>query len=218
MQFCEQFLNMAKDNETVLDRVIWSDEAMFKLNGHVNRHNCIYWDSSNPLVIIEKEVNSPGVMVWAGIWSGGIVGPFFLEGHVTGSSYLAMLTDQFWPELGHTVEEQHLWYMQDGAPAHWAKPVRSWLDEKFPNRWIGRGGEIAWPPRSPDLTPPDFFLWGVLKERVYQLKARTIADLKAAIVNEIRNVPLELCQKVCRSVPSRLQKCMALEGLQTELF
>jgi transposase len=214
MQFCEQFLSMAKDDETVLDRVIWSDEVLFKLNGHVNRHNCVYWDSSNPMVTIEKEVNSPGVMVWAGIWSGGIIGPFFFEGHVDGSSYLALLTDQFWPEMGHTVEGQHLWYMQDGAPAHWAKPVRSWLDEKFPNRWIGRGGEIAWPPRSPDLTPPDFFLWGVLKERVYQLKARTIDDLKATIANEIRKVPLELCQKVCRSVPSRLEKCMSLDAVQ----
>jgi len=25
----------------------------------------------------------------------------------------------------------------------------------------------SWPPRSPDLTPCDFFLWGYLKERVY---------------------------------------------------
>jgi hypothetical protein len=33
------------------------------------------------------------------------------------------------------------------------------LDVKFPGRWIGRGGPIAWPPRSPDLTPLDIFFF-----------------------------------------------------------
>jgi hypothetical protein len=28
-------------------------------------------------------------------------------------------------------------------------------------------GEIAWPARSPDLTVPDFSLWGFLKDRVF---------------------------------------------------
>jgi len=34
-------------------------------------------------------------------------------------------------------------------------------------RWIGRGGPIPWPPRSPDLNSLDFFFWGYLKETVY---------------------------------------------------
>ncbi|GBM88486.1 hypothetical protein AVEN_269361-1 [Araneus ventricosus] len=29
-----------------------------------------------------------------------------------------------------------------------------------PDRWIGRGGPVLWPPRSPDLTPLDFFPMG----------------------------------------------------------
>jgi hypothetical protein len=218
VEFCERFMNMVEDNPTLVDRVIWSDEAMFKLNGHINRHNCVYWDSDNPKIIMEKEVNAPGVMAWAGIWSEGIIGPFFFDGNVDGPSYLALLNDQFWPQMGRVVEEQDLWFMQDGAPAHWAKTVRAWLNEKFPRRWIGRGGEIPWPPRSPDLTPPDFFLWGVLKDRVYATKPRTIDELKAAIERSMRGIHIELCQKVCRSVPPRLQKCMALDGLQTELF
>ena len=35
----------------------------------------------------------------------------------------------------------------------------------FDEKWIGRGGPVAWPPRSPDLTPPDYFLWGFVKEK-----------------------------------------------------
>ena len=53
--------------------------------------------------------------------------------------------------------------MQDGAPPHWSTIiVRDWLNEKLPNRWIGRGTDTdlnpKWPPRSPDLTLCDFFL------------------------------------------------------------
>ena len=34
-------------------------------------------------------------------------------------------------------------------------------------QWIGRAAPIAWPPRSPDLTPMDFFLWGFGKDQVF---------------------------------------------------
>ena len=56
-----------------------------------------------------------------------------------------------------------MWLQQDGAPPHYARIVRDFLNERFNNRWIGRGGPVAWPPRSPDQTSPDFYLWGFLK-------------------------------------------------------
>jgi hypothetical protein len=40
------------------------------------------------------------------------------------------------------------------------------LNTQFPDRWLGRGGPLSWPARSPDLNPLDFFLWGHLKEIV----------------------------------------------------
>lgn len=58
-------------------------------------------------------------------------------------------------------------YFQDGAPVHYAQTVRTHLDEKFDGRVIGRRGTIEWPPRSPDLSPSDFFLWVYVKDRVY---------------------------------------------------
>ena len=51
-------------------------------------------------------------------------------------------------------------FQQDGAPPHWGLEVRQFLNETFSDRWIGRDGPILWPPRSTDITPLDFFLWG----------------------------------------------------------
>jgi len=78
VEFCEQYQGMVDEDESFQDRIIWSDEANFKLNGHINRHNCVYWDAVNPNIVIEREVNSPGVMAWAGIWSEGVIGPFLM--------------------------------------------------------------------------------------------------------------------------------------------
>ncbi|GFQ76014.1 DUF4817 domain-containing protein [Trichonephila clavata] len=50
--------------------IIWSDDAQFKLNGTVNRHNCVYWGEENPHITIEKAVNLPGVNVWCGLSQG----------------------------------------------------------------------------------------------------------------------------------------------------
>jgi hypothetical protein len=58
-------------------RILCTDEASFKLNGRINRHNNVYWSDSNPHEVIQEELNVPGITVWAGIWSGGIVGPYF---------------------------------------------------------------------------------------------------------------------------------------------
>jgi len=47
--------------------------------------------------------------------------------------------------------------LQDGAPAHSSR-IRNHLNLKFPDKWIGRYGPIAWCPRSSDLTSLEFFL------------------------------------------------------------
>jgi hypothetical protein len=52
------------------------------------------------------------------------------------------------------------------------------LDREFAGRWIGRGGPIASPPRSPDLTPPDIFLWGCVKNIFYQVKISDLQHMK----------------------------------------
>ena len=53
------------------------------------------------------------------------------------------------------------------------------LDATFPNRWIGRGGPTLWPPRSPDITSLDFFLWGYVKDKVFSTPVPDITNFKA---------------------------------------
>jgi hypothetical protein len=43
----------------------------------------------------------------------------------------------------------------------------------------------AWPPKSLDLTPLDFFAWGFIKDVVYSRKFRDLADLKQRIIEAV---------------------------------
>ena len=105
-----------------------------------------------------------------------------------------------------------MFFQQDGASLHSALIVRNYLHEQFPGRWIGRFGPIEWPPRSPDLTPLDFFLWGHLKSVVYRNRPRNIDELKEAIRQEIRSIPRETLLRAKRSFLERIELCLQAEG------
>ena len=156
-EFADTFLNLIAADSSFLNRIVWMDEAIFKLNGHVNRHNCVYYAVENPHVIITEEMNASGVIVWTGIWVGGIIGPFFFHDNITADSCLEMLQEDSVLGIASEMHLDETFFMHDGAPAHYARSVREFLDEAFPNRSIGRRGWVDWAARSPDLTPTDFF-------------------------------------------------------------
>jgi hypothetical protein len=77
VEFCETLLERVAEEPDVIDRIIWSDEAIFSLSETVNRHNCVYWEAENSGHFQECDnLGSEKVMVWCGIWSGGRIGPF----------------------------------------------------------------------------------------------------------------------------------------------
>jgi hypothetical protein len=70
-------------------------------------------------------------------------------------------------------------------------------------RQIGRSGSIAWPPRLPDLTPLDFFLWGYVKNLVYQVKINDLQHLKAHIRYAVATVTPNMLQAMWNEVTNR---------------
>ena len=209
-QFATDMLDKFEQDPDLLGKIIWSDEAEFKLSGHVNRHNCSYWAKENPHNQIPLKHSPMGVMVWCGISPTGLIGPYFFEGPVTGQSYTAMLEEFLWPRIRG--RGRH--FQQDGAPAHYSNVTRAWLDQHLPNRWIGRRGHIEWPARSPDLAPCDYFLWGHLRQLVYRTQPSNIPHLRELITAACAEIDNEMCDRACRSLPDRLRECLRLGGSQ----
>ena len=82
------------------------------------------------------------------------------------ANFLNMLETFSYPLL--RTRGRHMIFQLDGAPPHWGLQVCAFLNDKFLERWIGKGGSAAWPPRSPYINPLDFFLWGYVKIEVFK--------------------------------------------------
>jgi hypothetical protein len=89
-------------------------------------------------------------------------------------------------------ETTYSWFQKDDATARRASNSMKLLNEIFRERVISRN---LWPPRSPDLTPPDFYQWGAAQSAVYRDRPRTLDELKTAITAYIRNISQADLQK-----------------------
>ncbi|XP_036146021.1 uncharacterized protein LOC118646676 [Monomorium pharaonis] len=102
--------------------------------------------------------------------------------------------------------------LHDGAPAHFSRRVREILDDRYPNRWMGRGGPIAWPPRSPDLNVLDYFVWGHIKAKVEHMRERTEVEVREAIT-AFNTVTPDMIRRATQQIVRRAELCLdAQEG------
>ncbi|GBL81877.1 hypothetical protein AVEN_50479-1 [Araneus ventricosus] len=77
----------------------------------------------------------------------------------------------------------------------------------FQQQVIGYGGCVEWPPRSPDLNPLDFFLWGYIKQRVYATPPTILQEFRNRITDACASVsPAMLCSGKC----SPVSRCVLL--------
>ena len=122
-----------------------------------------------------------------------------------------MLTDYFFTKI-EDYDLDDMWFQQDGATSHVTRANRDLLQEKLPGRLISRLADVNWPPRSCDLTPLDFFLWGYAKDRVYANNPQTLDELKTNIRNVMAEIPPEMCRKVIENYLKRIKACKKSRG------
>ena len=131
-----------------------------------------------------------------------------IVGIVTGIAFLDMHTEWLLPQLNEDSADFIL--QMDGAPPHFHRQVREFLNQHLPQRLIGRGTDddqmlLSWPPRSPDATPLDFFQWGYVKDQVYvpPLPA-SIPELKVRIRIAIETITADMLQTVWNELDYRV--------------
>lgn len=78
------------------------------------------------------------------------------------------------------VWSENVWIQDDGLTLG-CYLLWTYLNETFPNKWIGQRFYREWPARSPDFTLLDFFLYVYLKNKVNTTHSDITADLKVKI-------------------------------------
>ncbi|KAG8242584.1 hypothetical protein J6590_062482 [Homalodisca vitripennis] len=98
------------------------------------------------------QLKSKGLTVWAAVSCNGVLSYDISHSTMTGNRCEQVLNEQVSPHFTVPEVDQAI-FQQDGAPPHFANPVKRLLNDYLHCRWIGHGCDfLDWPPRSPDLT------------------------------------------------------------------
>ncbi|GFU80754.1 uncharacterized protein TNCV_514811 [Trichonephila clavipes] len=168
-------------------RILFSDEAHFGLNGYVNKQNCHIWSEANPQVYVETPLHPEKLTVWCALWAGGI-----------------LLQKRRRPQRAVVPTRRR--------KCHTARATIDLLKDTFGDCLISRFGPVNWPPRSCDLTPLDYFLWGYVKSLVYADKPQTLDVLEDNIRRVIADIRPQMLEKVIENWTSRLDSIRASRG------
>jgi hypothetical protein len=176
------------------------------------------WATANPQQLHERPLHSAKVTFWCAISSNGVIGPYFFEnddGHavtVTSARYVHMLENFLIPELHQFPVHENTHSQQDGATSHTARVTVNLLKDLFLNRLIIRNGDVQWPPQSPDLSSCDYFLWGYLKSKVFEIRPATVQDLNVRIQEEVHATTPAVLRRVSENFHMRLRQCIQNDG------
>nr|XP_008198792.1 PREDICTED: uncharacterized protein LOC103314449 [Tribolium castaneum] len=219
LQYCQWFLDNIANNNELLEKTFFTDEAWFHLSGYTNSQNMRIWATEHPHEIVEEPLHPEKIGVWAAISKRRIVGPIFFQGTLTAVRYREEILTPFIEEL-HDDELREGLFQQDGATAHCTAETLDFLRTFFDDRIISRNTANDYPPRSCDLTPCDFYLWPRIKNSIFVTPIPTIDELRRRIqqkINEINENPLELTN-VLNSVRRRCVMCVEQQGRHFQQF
>ncbi|KAJ3659556.1 hypothetical protein Zmor_011240 [Zophobas morio] len=210
VEYCNWFQNTFHD-DGLLDLTFFSDEAWFHLSGYVNSQNFRIWSAENPHVFVETPLHLLKIGVWLAVSRRRIYGPIFFHDTMTGERYSQQILEPFIQQLDD--EELQLGYFQqDGATAHTARATLEYLQQHYDDRVISLGVQHAFPPRSPDLTPLDFSIFGYLKDKVFQRQMNNLAELQHEIERWVQSIDGRMLQNIFESKKKRVNMCLELNG------
>ena len=130
---------------------------------------------------------------------------------VNGTRYWTMINEFLWPEL-EDMNVHDVYFQQDGATCHTSGGTFGILREKFPGRVISWNGNYNRPPRSCDSTPPGFFLWGYVNDKVYNNAPQSIQEIKEMICAVINEIEPQMCENVMDNFIKRVWSCKRSRG------
>lgn len=194
-----------------LENVIWTDET--RVASHPNNRRILVWtNAAETPVQVKMHSGGNSVMFW-GCFSKHGTGPLVsIKGSVDQNEYLSILKDELIPEFNRAKAAiPGIWrLMQDNAPCHTAKAVKSFLERR-------RVELIEWPPYSPDLNPIEN-LWQWMKKKLeteFPI-CNSAEEIEARIFEIWRTITPELCAKYCENYGKRLLAVIEANGGYTK--
>lgn len=205
MKWCKERLNWSVERWS---RVIFSDESNFEV---INRKNRIivkrFACEKFHERFVQPRVQGGGgsAGIWGNISHKGTGCANLYEGRINQHRYIETLENHLIPLATLFYDQSKDYYFQqDGATAHTAKSVQTWMKEN--NVMV-----LQNPPKSPDLNPIEN-VWAWMDRQLIREQINNVKELKALLEKIWLQVPTSMCMKLIESMPRRVQACYKAKG------
>ncbi len=213
MEFAQEMLDQFATDRRCLEWIVTTDESWFHVyepkSSVMNRH-WLAKGAERPQ-IVRRERSVKQVLFIPFFDHRGLIHWEFIDnGTVTKEIFLPMLKrvhESIRLRRGTRVwfNRQQLMLHMDNAPAHRSDLVQEGLRQlQWPT--------LKHPPYSPDLSPPDFFLFPYLKRQLRGINFGTTAALKDAIETLIGLIPSDLWRSCFEDWFHRCTRCILFKG------
>ena len=156
-------------------------------------------------------------MCWAALIDGSVIIHWYEEKETVNQfNYLETLKNVMWPKIKRVSNARGYVFQQDGAPSHTTEMVREWLASKFGTRVISNKTKREWPPKSPDLSPLDYWFWGLCLSELWRSRPSSMAELKAIINDLAENLSKDEVRKAVNDIKVRAEVCRQENGSHFE--
>ena len=187
------------------DKVIFSDEKKFNLDGPDGyRH---YWHDlrKDPIVFSKRHSCHNSVVLWAGFNKRGKTSLAYLRGRADSKKYIDTLESHLLPSARKIAGKNWI-FQQDNAPIHASGETQEWFRSK-------KIQVIDWPAYSPDLNPMEN-LWGILARKIYENNRQydNIDQLKNSLEKVWDDIDQTILQRLVDSMPNRIFEVTRLNG------
>jgi hypothetical protein len=210
VDFANKELDRLRLHPDLLHNLWFTGEAAFYTNGHIESHNMRYISDENQ----EPHSKDSRVIVWAGLSSEILLGPYFLIGDIN-TAYHQVLREFFVDMHKKIGGHGRSIFMHDDAPPHRKFDVQKYFEKEVPYHWIGTGSHYAnFPRNSPDLNPLNYFLWGFIKKIVYRtpILSDDVKTLKNRITRAFKKATVEMLQEAVVDYKVRLEHVVVWNG------
>lgn len=216
VETCQENLDMCKRDPKFLDNVITGDESwVFEYDPETKRQSSEWHTLASPRPKKARMSKSKvKIMLIAFFDIRGLVHHEFVQPGTTVNSkfYLEVLrrlkhrVQRVRPDIAHNWKLHH-----DNAPAHSAFIISDYLA----NAGVPT---IPQPPYSPDVAPPDFFLFPRLKTPMKGKHFGTVGGIKRACTAALKDIPEEAYRNAFESWKIRWSRCIDAKGAYFEDF
>ncbi|OQV24934.1 putative Ras-related protein Rab-10 [Hypsibius exemplaris] len=202
-----------------LENVVSIDEAWCYMS-YVNGRRKIYYQfrgrqSPRSFLKYWREKHPKGVMFVAGISYKGTTDIRFVppRAKVNSDFYInKVLHPLFKKDIPRLFGKQAKMAVlhHDSAPAHKSAKTVTWLKSNG-YKFIP---EEDWPANSPDLSPMDYSINGIFKQRLWRRKTKSLEGLKRAMREEWKKIDIGLCRRTMKGWAPRVEKMLENKGYQ----